>query len=95
MHMPSFPADVAAQNREGLIPNSTKNCTGLKSTMRNRAVTVFVFFPLHSQWIISNGFILWEWTKTGRKKGETPMWEEDPHVSLNTQPANWKSHKQE
>lgn len=39
--MPSFSADVVAQNREGLIPNSTKSCIGLSSAMRNRAVTVF------------------------------------------------------
>lgn len=39
--MPSFSADVVAQNREGLIPNSTKSCIGLNSAMRNRAVTVF------------------------------------------------------
>lgn len=40
--MPSFSADVVAQNREGLIPNSTKSCIGLNSAMRNRAVTVFL-----------------------------------------------------
>lgn len=39
--MPSFSADVVAQNREGLIPNRTKSCIGLNSAMRNRAVTVF------------------------------------------------------
>lgn len=39
--MPSFSADVVAENREGLIPNSTKSCIGLNSAMRNRAVTVF------------------------------------------------------
>lgn len=39
--MPSFSADIVVQNREGLIPNSTKSCTGLNSAMRNRAVTVF------------------------------------------------------
>jgi len=39
--MPSFSADVVAQKREGLIPNSTKSCIGLKSAIRNRAVTVF------------------------------------------------------
>lgn len=40
MCMPSFSADIVAQNREVLICNSTKSCIGLNSAMRNRAFTV-------------------------------------------------------
>lgn len=87
--MPSFPADVVAQNREGLIPNSTKSFIGLNSAMRNRAVTVFSHVAVSctaSELLLMHSYLgnLQNWGK----EGVDNHMKINPRISLNTNLVN-------